>query len=171
MVVFTQGKNVWCVHWIKKSNFNNFQQWVDYFLFLMDGFVVSSFLLKKIKNKKRKKKENRPKSISGFTKYFYNSFSLTSENSSLIVTTDNCDIFCWMMHKIIHNNKGRLQFTSQWLEPPQGATTHSEPCQPWPESTECKHTPTSNRASFINIRRHLGIYKHQHTFQIATPFI
>lgn len=167
MVVFTQGKNVWCVHWIKKSNFNNFQQWVDFFFF----WWICCFFLSFFKKKRRKKKENRPKSISGFTKCFYNSFSLTSENPSLIVTTDNCDIFCWMMHKIIHNNKGRLQFTSQWLEPPQGATTHSEPCQPWPESTECKHTPTSNRASFINIRRHLGIYKHQHTFQIATPFI
>lgn len=59
MVVFTQGKNVWCVHWIKKSNFNNFQQWVDYFLFLMDLLFLPFFKKKKEKEGKSTKKHLR----------------------------------------------------------------------------------------------------------------
>lgn len=39
----------------QKSNFNNFQQWIDFFL--MDGFVVCFFLPFFKKKKKRKKKE------------------------------------------------------------------------------------------------------------------
>lgn len=111
----------------QKSNFNNFQQWVDFFWWMDLLFLSSSssFFSKKKKEKEGKSTKKHLRFCG--TKCFYNSFSLTSENSSLIVTTDNCDIFCWMMHKIIHNNNGRLQFTSQWLEPPQGATTTASP--------------------------------------------
>lgn len=48
----------------QKSNFNNFQQWVDFFFF--DGWICCFFLSFFSKKKKRKKMENWPKSISGF---------------------------------------------------------------------------------------------------------